>query len=42
MEGRTMLVVMAPNKGGSKKKDKGEQATAEKASAEPSRTEAQS
>ena len=25
MEGRTMLVVMAPNKGGAKKKDKGEQ-----------------
>jgi translation initiation factor IF-3 len=25
MEGRTMLVVMAPNKGGGKKKEKGEQ-----------------
>ena len=30
MEGRTMLVVMAPNKGGAKKKEKGEQAPAEK------------
>jgi translation initiation factor IF-3 len=35
MEGRTMLVVMAPNKGGPKKKEKGEQA-----SAEPSQSEA--
>ena len=34
MEGRTMLVVMAPNKGAAKKKDKGEQAPAEKANAE--------
>jgi translation initiation factor IF-3 len=30
MEGRTMLVVLAPNKGGVKKKEKGEQAPAEK------------
>jgi len=30
MEGRTMLVVMAPNKGGVKKKEKGDQAPAEK------------
>jgi hypothetical protein len=31
MEGRTMLVVMAPTKGGAaKKKDKGDQAPAEK------------
>ena len=30
LEGRTMLVVMTPNKGGSKKKDKGEQPSAEK------------
>src|SRR5215217_1572250 len=30
MEGRTMLVVMAPNKGGAKKKEKGDQAPAEK------------
>jgi hypothetical protein len=42
MEGRTMLVVLAPNKGGAKKKEKGEQTPAEKASAEPSRSEAQS
>ncbi|HJS19020.1 MAG TPA: translation initiation factor IF-3 [Anaerolineales bacterium] len=47
MEGRTMLVVLAPNKGGAKKKEKSEQpegrtqAPAEKASAEPSRSEAQ-
>jgi translation initiation factor IF-3 len=41
MEGRTMLVVLAPNKGGAKKKDKGEQAPAEKAGAEQSRSEAQ-
>jgi len=39
MEGRTMLVVMAPNKGGVKKKEKGDQAPGEKA--EPSRSEAQ-
>jgi hypothetical protein len=30
MEGRTMLVVMAPAKGGSKKKEKGEQPSVEK------------
>jgi len=30
MEGRTMLVVLAPSKGGSKKKEKQEQASAEK------------
>lgn len=30
MEGRTMLVVLAPAKGGGKKKDKSEQASAEK------------
>jgi translation initiation factor IF-3 len=47
MEGRTMLVVLAPNKGGAKKKEKGDQpegraqAPAEKTSAEPSRSEAQ-
>jgi translation initiation factor IF-3 len=29
MEGRTMLVVLAPNKGGAKKKEKGEQPKAE-------------
>ncbi len=34
-----MLVVMAPNKGGAKKKEKGDQAPGEKA--EPSRSEAQ-
>ena len=31
MEGRTMLVVMTPNKGVAKKKEKGDQAPAEKA-----------
>ena len=41
MEGRTMLVLLAPGKGGSKKKEKTEQAPAEKASAEPSRSEAE-
>ena len=41
MEGRTMLVVLAPSKGGVKKKEKAEQAPAEKASAEPTRSEAQ-
>lgn len=41
MEGRTMLVVLAPSKGGSKKKEKGEQPQAEKAGAEASRSEAQ-
>jgi len=30
MEGRTMLVVLAPSKGGAKKKEKAEQVTAEK------------
>jgi hypothetical protein len=30
MEGRTMLVVLAPSKGGAKKKEKGEQTRAEK------------
>jgi len=39
MEGRTMLVVLAPNKGGAKKKEKGEQASIEKATAETSRSE---
>jgi hypothetical protein len=29
MEGRTMLVVLAPNKGGAKKKEKQEQAPAD-------------
>jgi len=42
MEGRTMLVVLGPNKGNVKKKEKTDQAPAEKASAEPSRSEAQS
>lgn len=41
MEGRTMLVVLAPSKGGAKKKEKAEQVSPEKASAEPSRSEAQ-
>ncbi|MDL1944850.1 translation initiation factor IF-3 [Chloroflexi bacterium CFX2] len=41
MEGRTMLVVLAPSKGGGKKKEKQEQVPAEKASAEPSRSEAE-
>ncbi len=49
MEGRTMLVVLAPSitKGGAKKKEKGEQPEgrtqpkAEKAGVEPSRNEAQ-
>ena len=41
MEGRTMLVVLAPSKGGSKKKEKSEQPQAEKAGAEASRSEAQ-
>ena len=41
MEGRTMLVLLAPAKGGSKKKEKTEQTPAEKASAEPSRSEAE-
>ena len=36
MEGRTMLVVLAPSKGGAKKKEKGEQPKAEKAGVEPS------
>ncbi|MDQ2691504.1 MAG: translation initiation factor IF-3 [Chloroflexota bacterium] len=31
MEGRTMLVILAPSKGGTKKKEKGEQPRAEKA-----------
>lgn len=30
MEGRTMLVILAPSKGGAKKKEKGEQPKAEK------------
>ena len=34
MEGRTMLVVMSPNKGGAKKKDKGEQQPETQAPAE--------
>jgi translation initiation factor IF-3 len=38
MEGRTMLVVMAPNKSVAKKKDKGEQGQAEKAGAEQSKS----
>jgi translation initiation factor IF-3 len=37
MEGRTMLVVLAPSKGGAKKKEKPEQALAEKASADDHR-----
>jgi hypothetical protein len=41
MEGRTMLVVLAPSRGGSKKKEKGEQAPAEKVSAEPGPSETQ-
>jgi translation initiation factor IF-3 len=41
MEGRTMLVVLAPVKGVAKKKEKTEQAPAEKASAEQSRSEAE-
>ena len=41
MEGRTMLVVLAPSKGSTKKKEKGEQPKAEKASAEHSRSEVQ-
>ena len=41
MEGRTMLVVLAPNKSAAKKKEKTDQAPAEKASAEPGRGEAQ-
>ncbi len=36
MEGRTMLVILAPSKGGSKKKEKGEQPRPEKeAQAQP-------
>ena len=38
MEGRTMLVVLAPSKGVGKKKEKGEQAQAEKAGAEQSKS----
>jgi translation initiation factor IF-3 len=38
MEGRTMLVVLAPSKGAGKKKDKGEQTQAEKAGAEQSKS----
>jgi len=37
MEGRTMLVVLAPSKGGTKKKEKAEQVPAEKASADDRR-----
>jgi len=40
MEGRTMLVVLAPSKGGAKKKEKAEQAPAEKAAADNRRGEA--
>jgi len=40
MEGRTMLVVLAPGKSGAKKKEKQEQAPAEKVSAESGRSEA--
>jgi translation initiation factor IF-3 len=40
MEGRTMLVVLAPSKGGVKKKEKAEQAPAEKAAADNRRGEA--
>ena len=35
MEGRTMLVVMAPNKGAAKKKEKGEQPEGRAEKAEP-------
>ena len=41
MEGRTMLVLLAPLKGAAKKKEKSEQAPAEKAGAELNRSEAQ-
>ena len=40
MEGRTMLVVLAPSKGGVKKKEKAEPAPAEKAAADNRRGEA--